>query len=236
MISFKGFFMRKLLILSMLAAPLFADFFPVTVEQTIKSINGKNIELSSPFPVTGMSGVVIHRYGASTQTATMPLMQTENSGKAVLLNASLVEKSKLPVIVTKPVAGDKVVGGYLYNNVLLLAPNANAYNSFQSQYKKEWIHPDLFGVYLSRNGDSFTTAENLESFAREYQVGLVAIVMKDSVVLYDPISKHIVGRQNNILSDTSVNTPFFMRLNAKSKGFFGGETKSDYFETMAKIK
>lgn len=228
--------MRKLLILSMLVAPLFADFFPATVEQTIKSINGKNIELSSPFPVTGMSGVVIHRYGASTQTATMPLMQIENSGKAVLLNASLVEKSKLPVIVTKPLAGDKVVGGYLYNNVLLLAPNANAYNSFISQYKKEWIHPDLFGVYLSRNGDSITTAENLESFAREYQVGLVAIVMKDSVVLYDPISKHIVGRQANILSDNSVNTPFFMRLYAKPKGFFGGEKKSDYFETMAKIK
>jgi hypothetical protein len=220
----------------MLAVPLFADFFPATVEQTIKSINGKNIELSSPFPVTGMSGVVIHRYGTSTQTATIPLVQTQDNGKAVLLNTSLIEKSKLPVIVTKPVAGDKVVGGYLYGNVLLLAPNSSAYNSFKSQYKKEWIHPDLFGVYLSRNGDSVATAENLESFARAYQVGLVAIVMKDSVVLYDPISKYIVGKKMNALNDASINTPFFMRLNAKSKGFFGGENKSDYFETMAKIK
>lgn len=228
--------MRKLLVLSMLAAPLFADFFPATVEQTIKSVNGNNIELSAPFPVTGMSGVLIHKYGTSTQTATMPIVQIDNSGKAVVLNSSLIGKSKLPAIVTKPSVGDKVVGGYLYNNVLLLAPNANAYNSFQSKYKKEWIHPDLFGVYLSSHGDSFVNMDNLESFAKEYQVGLVAIVMKDSVVLYDPISKHIVGKQNNILSDKSVNTPFFMRLDEKAKGFFGGEIKSDYFETMAKIK
>ncbi len=228
--------MRKLLILSILAIPLFADFFPATVEQTIKSVNGKNIELSSPFPVTGMSGVVIHRYGTSTQTATAPLVQTEDNGKAVLLNTSLIEKSKLPVIVTKPVVGDKVVGGYLYNNVLLLAPNASAYNSFKSKYNKEWIHPDLFGVYLARNGDNATTAENLESFAREYQVGLVAIVMKDSILLYDPISKHIVGKQANILTDSTANTPFFMRFDVRSKGFFGGEKRSDYFETMAKIK
>lgn len=231
--------MRKLIVktmlLSALSVPLLADFFPPTVEQTVTSINGKNIMLDAPLPATGMSGVAIHKYG-TVQAATVPVVQIDNSGMLTVVDASIIEKSKLPAIATKVMVGDKVVGGYLYNNVLLLAPNETAYNDFRAKYKKEWIHPDLFAVYLARKGDSATNADNLESFAREYQVGLIAIVMKDSVVLYDPISRKTVAKQTNTMADTNTNAPFFTKLNTKAKGFFGGESKVDYFETMAKIK
>jgi len=227
--------MRKLIILAICSMPLLADFFPPTVEVTVSNVNGNSIELSPALPVTGMSGISVHNYGGAIKAATSSIMQVDDSGKSTILEATLIKKSKLPEIATKIVVGDKVVGGYLYDNVLLLAPNERAYNSFQSKYKKEWIHPDLFGVYISRKGGE-ASIDNLEEFAKEYQVGLIAIIMKDSVVLYDPISKKIVAKEANILSDTTVNKPFFTRLNTEAKGFFGGEIDYNYFETMTKIK
>ncbi len=228
--------MHKIALLALLSIPLFAGFFPQTVHTSIKSVNGKTITLNSNFPLKGMSGAVIHNYGNDLSAITSRITQTSN-GQAILIDADVIDHEALPSIKTAVAPKDKVIGGYLYNNILLLAPDADTYAKITTSKQKKWIHPDLFAVYLSVIGDDIPTKENLASFAKKFQIGLIYIVRKDSAVLLDPISGKIVGQKNMAGLPQKGQFPFYMRLQSLESGWFGGSSKSsgNYYNTMQSI-
>ena len=165
--------MYKIALIALISVPLFAGFFPQTVHTSVKSVKGNTITLNSKFPLNGMSGAVIHNYGNNLTAITSRLTQTSSKGQAILLDAEVIDHDALPSIKTSVSPKDKVIGGYLYNNVLLLAPDADTYAKITSSKQKKWIHPDLFAVYLSVQGDDIPTKENLASFAKKFQIGLI---------------------------------------------------------------
>lgn len=224
--------MRKIALISLLSLPLFAGFFPQTVHTSIKSVKGKTITLNSEFPVNGMSGVVIHNYGNGLTAITSRIVQTSTDGSTSLLNADILHHEELPTIKTAVAPGDKVIGGYMYNNVLLLAPDANTYAKITSLHDKKWIHPDLFALYLSAEGEEGPTKENLVQFAKEHQVGLIYIVRKNSAVLLDPISGKIIAKRAMTDLPKEGNFPFYMRFKPLDTGWFGSDAKGHYYNTM----
>ncbi|HHE06183.1 MAG TPA: hypothetical protein ENK90_03590, partial [Epsilonproteobacteria bacterium] len=170
--------MRKIALIALTALPLFAGFFPQTTHTTVSKISDKSVILNNPFPVDGMTGIVVHNYGNDAEAITSRVRQN-TSGKVTLLDGDIIHHDNLPTISTSVAAGDKVIGGYLYNNVLVLAPNAQVYKNITSTYHKTWIHPDLFALFLAEIGDNIPTTENLKAFAKSYQVGLIYIVGHD---------------------------------------------------------
>jgi len=233
-INNKGITMRKIVLIAFASLPLFADFFPQTVETSVSSVEKKSVVLTSAFPINGMSGVVIHHFGDNLDAITSRIVQ-KSSNNTVLLRGSIVHHDELPTIKTHVGAGDKVIGGYLYNNVLLLAPDANTYAKITSSYGKNWIHPDLFALFLSKEGDTQPTKKNLAHFAKAYQVGLVYIVGNGAAKLLDPISGQIVGRQSVSGLPTKGESPFFMRFDKIDTGWFGSSTKGNYYQLMDQI-
>lgn len=229
--------MYKIALIALLWVPLFAGFFPQSVHTSIKSINGKSILLNSKFPLNGMSGAVIHNYGNGLTAITSRITQTSSNGQATLLDADVIDHEALPSIKTSVSPKDKVIGGYLYNNILLLAPDANTYAKITSSKQKKWIHPDLFAVYLSVVGDDIPTKENLASFAKKFQIGLIYIVRQNSAVLLDPISGKIVGKKNMTGLPQKGQFPFYMRLKSLESGWFGSssDTTGNYYNTMQSI-
>ena len=121
--------MHKIALIALASLPLFAGFFPQTVESTITQVEGKSVTLSHPFEHKGMSGVAVHDYGNEVEAVTSRIIQTSNG--AHILHDDIIRHDKLPTISTKVVAGDKVIEGYLYNNVLLLAPDAKTVHKDQ---------------------------------------------------------------------------------------------------------
>lgn len=227
--------MRKIALFALLSLPLLAGFFPKSVHTSIKSVEGENITLRSAFPITGMSGVVIHNYGNDLTAMTHRITQT-SKGKAKLLSADVLHHDKLPTIKTPAVAGDKVVGGYLYDNVLLLAPDADTYAKIKAQHhNKTWIHPDLYALYLAVHDDLLVTKENLASFAKKYQVGLIYIVRKDSAILLDPISGKTVAKKVMKGLPSEGNFPFYMRFDELDTGWFGSDGKGNYYNSVGKL-
>ena len=227
--------MRKIALITLLSLPLFAGFFPQTVHTSIKSVKENAITLNSKFPVNGMSGVVIHNYGNDLTAITSRIAQTSSDGSATLISADILHHENLPTIKTAVSPKDKVIGGYLYNNVLLLAPNADTYAKITSQHTKKWIHPDLFALYLSAQGDERPTKENLSHFAKKHQVGLVYIVRKNSAVLLDPISGEIVSQKSMTSLPEKGSFPFYMRFEALDSGWFGSSTEGNYYDTMGSL-
>jgi hypothetical protein len=227
--------MRKIALIALLSLPLFAGFFPQSVHTSIKSVKGDVITLNSKFPVNGMSGVVIHNYGNDLTAITSRIAQTSSDGSASLLSADIIHHENLPTIKTAVVPKDKVIGGYLYNNVLLLTPDAETYAKIVSQHAKKWIHPDLFALYLSAQGEEGPSKENLKHFAKKYQVGLVYIVRKNSAVLLDPVSGKIVSEKPMSNLPKEGQFPFYMRFEQIDSGWFGSDTKGNYYNTMESL-
>jgi hypothetical protein len=230
--TIKRIAMRKIALIAFTALPLFAGFFPSTVQTSVNNISGKNITMNSSFPVNGMSGIVIHNYGSNIKAITSRLFQT-SKGHATLTGNDVIQHDKLPTIKTAVARGDKVIGAYLYNNVLLLAPDANTYAKVTSSYpSRQWIHPDLLAIYLSQEGDSAPTKENLATFAEQYHIGLIYIIKKGSAVLLDPISGKHVGKKGVSGLPAKAQFPFFMRLDKIDPGWFSKSASGTYYNLM----
>ncbi len=223
--------MRKMTLIALIALPLFAGFFPQTIHTTVSKTSDKSIVLSSPFPVDGMTGIVIHNYGNGIEAITSRIVQ-HSANKTTLLDGEIIHHDKLPTINTPVTVGDNVIGGYLYDNVLLLAPNAQIYKDITSQYHKTWIHPDLYALFLSKYGDNIPTKENLKAFAKSYQVGLIYIVGHNSARLLDPISGQIVGQKPMSGLPKEGKSPFFMRFDEIDSGIFSSDNHTGYYKLM----
>ena len=227
--------MRQIALISLLALPLFAGFFPSTVHTSISATGENSVSLSSSFPVNGMSGVVVHNYGNELEAITDYLVQTSSQGNAKLIHNDMIHHDELPTIKTAITSGDKVIGGYLYNNVLLLAPDADTYAKITASHSKKWIHPDLYALFLSQEGEATPSKENLATFAKAYQVGLIYIVKNGSAILLDPISGNIVGEKTMTGLPAQAQFPFYMRFDEIQTGWFSKSGKGDYYKTMEKI-
>ncbi len=226
--------MFKIILFTLLSLPLWAGFFPNTVHTSVKSVNGNSVTLNSSFPRNGMSGVIVHRYKSDLSAINGRVVQT-SSGRAKILSKSVIHHDNLPSIKTKVSLNDKVIGGYLYKNVLLLSPNANVYSRITKRSSKNWIHPDLFAVFLSANGYNRVTRANLKEFAKSYQVGLIYIVKRNRAILLDPISGQVVGSRGISNLPKIGKFPFYMRFDKLSSGWFGGSTKGNYYSGMGSI-
>ncbi len=228
--------MKKFLLIVIAAAfPLWAGFFPPTTHTTVKAVNGNQITLSRALPVNGMSGIVIHDFGKGRQAITALLTQTA-PGQALIRKGDLLDHKGLPTPKTVVQPGDKVIGGYLYNNVLVLAPNAKTYAKIVRSGGRLWIHPDLYAAFLAREGDGTPSASNLAKFAREAQVGLVYIVQKNRAILFDPVSGRIVGQKPFRPVGKETKYPFYTRFSKISSGLFGGSSKGDYYQSVGAIR
>jgi len=211
-----------------------ADFFPQTVERTVTSVSKDGITLCAPFPVNGMSGAVLHTYAQGIKAITATVVQTSEGIKTIPYESII--HNNLPAVKTSIQVGDKVIGGYLYDTVLLLAPDAATYERITLSTQKKWVHPDLYAAFLSRNKDGQVTKKNLAAFSQEYQVGLVYMVKKNSAVLYDPKSQKIVAQKGFASTPMEAQVPFFTRLSKIRSGWFSRETKGDYYELMEQFQ
>lgn len=228
--------MRKIFLIASLSLPLFAGFFPETVRSHIISSDGTMFKLAKPLPVTGMSGIVVHRFGNQVEAITGYITQTSPDGTGRLIEKEIIYHDELPAVKTPIAKGDKVIGGYLYDTLLLLAPDSTTYSHIVDKYRqKRWVHPDLFATFLSTEGEGYPTRENLARFAKAYQVGLVYIVKRNSAVLLDPISGQIVGEKEFLHAPEKAQYPFFMRFENFKTGLFTDSGDGNYYQTMEQL-
>jgi hypothetical protein len=184
-----------------------------------------------------MSGAVIHDFkGIAAMTGYV--VQTDKNGEAKLIVKEVLAHDKLPRIKTPPQKGDKVIGGYLYDNVMVLAPDAKTYDRIVSSYRKTWFHPDLLAAFLSSEGEAVPTKALLRKFALMYQIGLFVIVKKNEAVLYDPVSQNVIARKPFNGTVKQAKFPFYMRLEKFKTGIFSdtSEEKGDYYNVTERFQ
>ena len=214
---------------------LMAQFYPPTFSSEIKQIKGNKVTLTKPLPKVGMSGVVIHNYGSELKAISSYLVY-DGASKASLRQHEPIIHGELPAVKPNLKVGDRVIAGYLYRTILLLAPDSATYSKITSSTDKNWVHPDLYAMFLSKEGDQIPTKDNLEKFASEYQIGLVYIVTKGKGMLYDPISRKYVGKTILTGLPKKGQFPFYMRLGKIDSGWFSREATGTYYNMAGNIR
>lgn len=132
------------------ASPIFNEF-----NTNILEINGATATVKNSDDILiGSSGVVIHTFksGVSTIVARADVISKEGEMATVRFKEfkqSAQEAFPKPGII--PTIGDHVKLNYLYNRVLIVAPNYDVYKEVTEQYKEtQWIHPDIVAAYLAK--------------------------------------------------------------------------------------
>lgn len=224
--------MYKSLFMLLISLPLVADFFPKTTTTTIKAIN-KQIEVSKPLK-KGMSCIIIHNYGNNIKAMTH-ICEVTSHNTIKVIQGNIIQHQNIPTINTSPKVGDSVKVGYLYSNLLLIAPDEKTYENITKKYHKKWLHPDLYAMFLSQENIDEITKESLEEFAKRYQVGLIMIVKKREIVLYDPISKNIVAKKPYKAIGNKSKYPFYMHFKELDTGWFS-KKDGDYYQSVERFK
>ena len=214
-----------------------ANTLPSTITTTIAKVtaNGQ-IQLSTTVPA-GMSGIVIHNYGNGLSAISHATV-SQGNGLASLQAYRTILHENIPNIQTEANAGDKVIFGNFYNNVLVIAPNQTVYRNITKSYNKTWVHPDAYALDFMKEGSSHLTLDSIKKFAQLNQVGLVLIVAQDKVLILDPISKQFLGEFPTTLNQQDTMAPFYARFEQMDTSTFGfsSNTYTPYFQSIAGLK
>jgi len=231
--------MKKLLfLLLLLNYSLFADALPNRTTTTITSVDANNVQIANSVP-QGTSGIVIHNYGNNLSAITHIIVMTEEKQATVYPYKDLGD-TNLPNIKNSVIKGDKVIFGNFYNNLLLIAPNEEAYRKTTKKLQRNFIHPDIYAMDLILNGENQITFKNLKAFAQKNQIGLVLIATKENIMVLDPISSKYLATLPLIKTlNTTAISPFYARFEQISNGFFGTESNQkflEYYQGVGQIK
>jgi len=217
-----------------LSTSLFGSTLPSSKKLSIASIKDKKISLSSPLKYNYMSGVVIHKYSKSLSSVVGYIVQEPQGVRMLELDA--FNQDAIPTATKLIAKGDRVIAGYLYNNMLIIAPNEKSYESIHSRFRKNWIHPDLLALFLNQEGESYPTPKLLQKFSLAYQVGLICIVKQDKTLIYDPISMHSLYSIKTNTNTQKRLTPFFTRVEHINRGWLGSKDTTPYEEIYKAFK
>ena len=159
---------------------------------TVTAINGESVTLSNPMPYPNMSGIVLR----NTPNGDFALLYLKMNG----VNGEIIDKdplggNPLATLKTVPRVGDSVIGGFLYDKALIVAPSKEQETKVKNRYPITTVDSQLFQSYLANSGKS-VNAQSYKAFAKLLGVGLIFIVEGNSVKIYDPISEAVIAKES----------------------------------------
>ena len=137
----------------------------------------------------GQSGIIQHKY---------------DNGKTLIVSAAFVENSTatsstikfipfmglkqnaIPTSSRKPQDGDRFVLNYLYNESLLIAPNAESFRAVRKKFtQNNFVHSDVFGAYLKAHYEPTPSKDLIQEYALSQNMGTIFVVLDSFVYVVD---------------------------------------------------
>ena len=198
---------KVILIFVTLLSTLFANFIPPKTYTSVTSVNGDTITMSNSFAKNGMSGLVLRQING-VNYALVYVKQT-GQNRAVIIDKDPLGGKNLANIKPQIKVGDRVIGGFLYDKVMVLAPNKDTFVNIQNRFGIKSINPDLFMSFLANKGSNNPSKSDYKEFAKLTHVGLFVIFKNGFITLYDPISDSEISRVMMDISTYNIVKPFY---------------------------
>ena len=141
-----------------------------------------------------------------------------NNGKSLLISSAFIEKSSansstikfipflglkqnaIPTTNRKVEDGDRFILNYLYDESLLIAPNAEAFRAVRKKFTNNTFpHSDIFGAYLKTNYQPTPSKELIQNYALSQNMGTIFFVIDSAVYIVDTQTFVILAKKTTLL-------------------------------------
>jgi hypothetical protein len=194
------------------------SFTPIKMtNQTTATINKGNLQV-------GQSGIIIHRY-KNDDIVIVALgvvkSSTNNNSTIKLSLSSLLNQNALPDTSLMPQNDDIFILNHLYSSSLLIAPNFTVSQKIKNIYKEQnFVNADIFASYLKINNKPTPTKEDIQTFAKSQDIGIIFIALSSKFYILDANSFKILKSFRFYTDDKTTQTPFFTKVEDIQKSFW----------------
>jgi len=159
---------------------------------TVTSVNGSSVTLSTPMPYSGMSAILLRN--TPNGDFALAYLKTEGS-RGSIIDSDPVGGKPLATLKSQPKVGDRVIGGFLYNRALIIAPSHGREEAIKRHFAVQTVKSQLFQSYLASAGVG-ANALSYKSFAKLLGIGVILIDKGKYVQIYDPISESVIAQED----------------------------------------
>lgn len=190
----------------------------------------------------GASGVVVQQIKAATSIVSSVRVVEKSGGlaKLQLLPFTMLAQDALPELDVSVKNGDEVIVNFLYDRVLLIAPDKATYDAVKLGFAElSFTHPDIFGAFLVRDLSLSPKKRHFANFCSNNALGIVAFVLKNRLQIADcsSLSPLLSVKFNG--ESKNPQTPFYSNIKEYSKNFLNFTEKPiknyyNYYEALLK--
>ncbi len=202
-----------------------------SISTPLLEVQGQRGAIEAPQLQVGMSGFVVRHFDA---THSAIIANARVSGINPASSRALVEFSPydgvyqpaLPTGSWNPKVQDEVVIAYDYARALLITPNDDTYATLTTKNPTmQWVHPDIYATYLSREGHPTPLASDFHRFCTSYSVGLLFVQSAQTLFTLDCKDLTLLHMAPSVTTSKETTLPFYTRV-PKIRAAWWGEGSS----------
>lgn len=227
--------LKKICVFCIFALNLWAfDFNPIKTSVDEVGENAIFVK-DNPQIQVGASAIIVKQIKNASSIISRASVVGRERGliKLDLKPFTMLTQPALPELDVKVQAGDEVIVNFLYDRLLLIAPDEASYKAVERDLGELYImHPDILSAYMVREFKLSPKKEDFSIVCSNNALGIVAFVLESKVVFLDcqdfttlmekPLNAQVVKPQ----------LPFYSNIRSYKKNFFNFAEKrvADYYE------
>lgn len=183
----------------------------------ILNVTSENATINIGNLRVGQSAIIQHTYENSKRSivSNAYVIKSNSSSSILKLMPFLdIKQNAIPTSNRKPVNGDIAILNYLYDTSLIIAPSQDAFTATRAKYRdNNFLHSDLFGAKLKREGEPLPSKQIIQEFAIEQNIGTLFFIIGSKVYILDTKTFAILDKDNisyNFVEDEKM--PFYTRI------------------------
>lgn len=227
--------LKQLTFFCLLSLNLWAfDFNTISTE--VDDLDGNFIFIKeNPQIQIGASAIIVQEIKNASSIVSRASVVGRERGliKLELKPFTMLEQRALPTLDVKVQKGDEVIVNFLYDRILLIAPNETSYNTLIQAYPELYfIHPDILGATLVRRFKLSPKKKDFRTFCSNNALGIVAFVLEDRVSFVDCQDFTLLFEKPFNVKIAKPQTPFYSNIKEYKKNVFNFAEKKveDYYK------
>lgn len=164
----------------------------------------------------GQSGVIEHKYdNGKTIIVSSAFVQNSSATSSTIKFIPFLglKQNAIPTSNRKAQDGDRFMLNYLYDESLVIAPNAEAFRAVRKQFLKNNVaHSDIFGSFLKTNHQPTPSKELIQEYALSQNRGTIFFVIDSFVYVVDSRTFVILAKKPISYVPGEESMPFYTRV------------------------
>lgn len=218
------------------------QLFAISFDQTkavVSGISGDTCEIYVGDLQIGQSAIITHHYTNDNIAiiAVAEVISSNQTKSTLKINYDeILAQDAFPKIKRQIQNGDIAIINHLYSNVLIIAPNFEAFKASSAIFENTNIQdPDIIGAHFKIQNTALPTKKDFQNFANSQNIGLIVFAIDLQAYIVDAVSFKTIKIIDIAYEQKENFKPFYTNIeDIKSAIYEIGSSKIDNFDNYYK--